>query len=250
MRCPSYFSHRHTPKVYGILCKSMYRNLSILFTVLGLLGSSFVLAHGVNFSQLQGVRLCIDPRSVLVYMSLQDEAQSAAQTQQVQARLYASLRSTLVNYQVPFVEKKRCTSKDGFVFSAFFAAFADMGDGQEPVYAVRALTQTGEAPARDDTRALAADTILPNMTFDSQLTSIVSEADMTTNFDDLIRATNEDTFRDLATSWWENNPDGLPQRTLPPQVIGGSVSALFFLIGAVVLFRRMQKEKRLEANAK
>jgi hypothetical protein len=225
----------------------MLRSLLPVLALLVSVGSSLVLAHGVNFSQLQGVRLCIDPRSVLVYMRLQDEAQNTVQSQQVQARLYQSLRSTLLNYQVPFVEKKLCTSKDGFVYSAFYAAYAEMGDGQESVYAVRALTQTGEAPARDDTRALAADTILPNMTFDSQLTSIVSVEEMTTYFDDLIKATNEDTFRDLATSWWENNPDGLPQRSIPPQVIGGSVSALFFLIGAVVLFRRMQKEKRHEA---
>jgi hypothetical protein len=226
----------------------MLRSLLPVLALLVSVGSSLVLAHGVNFSQLQGVRLCIDPRSVLVYMRLQDEAQNTAQSQQVQGRLYQSLRSTLVNYQVPFVEKKLCTSKDGFVYSAFYAAYAEMGEGQESVYAVRALTQTGEAPARDDARALAADTILPNMTFDSQLTSIVSVEEMTTYFDDLIKATNEDTFRDLATSWWENNPDGLPQRTLPPQVIGGSVSAFIFLVGAVVVYRRMQKEKRLEAT--
>jgi hypothetical protein len=228
----------------------MFRNLLPVLAFLVFVGSSLVLAHGVNFSQLQGVKLCIDERSFMVDMRLQDASQNTARSQQVKARLYESLRTTLVNYQVPFTEKKLCTSKDGFVFSAFFASFADMGDGQEPVYAVRAITQTGQAPARDDTRGLAADTILPNMTFDSQLTTIVSPADMTTYFDELLKATNEDTFRDLATSWWENNPDGLPQRSIPPQVIGGSVSALFFLIGAVVLFRRMQKEKRLEANAK
>ena len=221
----------------------------LLVTVL-FLAFSLVLAHGVNFSQLQGVKLCIDPRSVLVVMQLEDATQNTPQSQAVQTRLYTSLRSTLVNYQVPFVEKKLCTSKDGFVFSAFYLAFADMGDGQESVYAVRALTQTGEAPAQNDTSALAADTILPNMTFDSQLTSIVSKEEVTTAFDDLVKATNEDTFRDLATSWWENNPDGLPQRTIPPQVIGGSVSAFIFLIGAIFMYRQLRKEKRLEANSK
>lgn len=86
------------------------------------------------------------------------------------------------------------------------------------------------------------------MTFDSQLTSIVSKEEVTTAFDGLIQATNEDTFRDLAISWWENNPDGLPQLTIPPQVIGGSVSALIFLIGAIFMYRQLRKEKQLEAS--
>jgi hypothetical protein len=218
------------------------------FACFVLLTAGLVLAHGVNFSQLQGVKLCIDTRSVLVVMQLEDASQNIPQSHAVQMRLYTSLRSTRLNYQVPFVEKKLCTSKDGFVFSAFYLAFADMGDGQESVYAVRALTQTGEAPARNDTRALAADTTLPNMTFDSQLTSLVSQEEVTTAFDGPIQATNEDTFRDLATSWWENNPDGLPQRTMPPQVIGGSVSAFIFLIGAVFMYRQLRKEKRLETD--
>jgi hypothetical protein len=93
----------------------MKRLLVVVFSLV----SSLVLAHGVNFSQLQGVKLCIDPRSVLVVTQLEDATQNNPQGQAVQTRLYTSLRSTLVNYQVPFVEKKLCSSKDGFVYSAF-----------------------------------------------------------------------------------------------------------------------------------
>jgi hypothetical protein len=99
-----------------------------------LLCASVVLAHNVTYHALEGVTLCLEPRSVQL-----DLNPAARETEKAMLeRLRTSLHSTLVNYQVPFVEKEKCGDADSFVYTALYVSLDN-----DPSYILAATTQVG-----------------------------------------------------------------------------------------------------------
>jgi hypothetical protein len=198
-----------------------------------------VLAHNVNYAALPGVKLCVDPRSIQVTVNVPNAPADVVET--IKAKLQRSLHTTLTNYQVPFDEKEHCKSDDGFVLSGFHVGWLD--DGQNPPsYVVVLATQVGRSPAQS--QELGAAVLLENLTFDYSYTGFVLAADLTRPFEEELPLFNEDTFFDLATAWWEGNPNGLPTVSYLPQIIGGSMAAFFLLLGGIVLYRQMRENKK------
>jgi hypothetical protein len=196
-------------------------------------------AHNVTYANLPGVKLCIDPRSIQVTVNVPNAPEGVVE--KIKAKLERSLHATLTNYQVPFDEKKECKSEDGFILSGFHIGWLD--DGQNPpAFVVVLATQVGKTPAPD--QDLGAAVILENLTFDYAYTGMLLESDLLGPFEEDIPTFNEDTFKDLATAWWEGNPNGLPTVSYLPQIIGGSMAALVLLIGSTVLFLQMRGNKK------
>ncbi len=196
-------------------------------------------AHNVTYAALPGVRLCVDPRSVQVTVNVPHVPEGVVE--KIKGKLERSLRTTLTNYQVPFDEKKECKSEDGFILSGFHIGWLD--DGQNPpAYVVVLATQVGKSPEPE--QGLGAAVVLGNLTFDYAYTGLLLESDLTKPFEEELPVFNEDTFKDLATAWWEGNPNGLPTVSYLPQIIGGSMAAFFLLLGGIFLYKQMQENKR------
>jgi hypothetical protein len=192
-------------------------------------------AHNVTYAALPGVKLCVDSRSIQVTVNVANAPEHVVET--IKAKLERSLRTTLTNYQVPFDEKKVCKSDDGFISSGFHIGWLD--DGQNPpAYVVVLATQVGKTP--DANQELGAALVLENLTFDYAYTGLLLESDLSQPFEEELPIFNEDTFKDLATAWWESNPNGLPTVSYLPQIIGGSVAALVLLIGGTALFLQLR----------
>jgi hypothetical protein len=205
-----------------------------------LAGLPFTSAHNVTYAALPGVKLCVDLRSVQVTVNVPDAP--AGVVADIKGKLETSLRTTLKNYQVPFDEKRNCNSDDGFILSGFHIGWLD--DGQNPpAYVVVLATQVGKTPA--DNQGLGAAVVLENLTFDYAYTGILLESDLTRPFEEELPVFNEDTFKDLATAWWESNPNGLPTVSYLPQIVGGSMAAFFLLLGGIFLYKQKQEEKRV-----
>jgi hypothetical protein len=199
-------------------------------------------AHNVTYAALPGVKLCVDPRSVQVTVNVPHAPENVVET--IRAKLERSLRTTLTNYQVPFDEKKTCKSEDGFILSGFHIGWLD--DGQNPpAYVVVLATQVGKTPEAN--QDLGAAVVLENLTFDYAYTGLLLESDLSKPFEEELPTFNEDTFIDLATAWWEGNPNGLPTVSYLPQIIGGSMAAFFLLLGGIVLYRQMRENKRSQS---
>jgi hypothetical protein len=198
-----------------------------------------VSAHNVNYAALPGVRLCVDPRSIQVTVNVPDAPATVVET--IKAKLQHSLHTTLTNYQVPFEEKKQCKSDDGFILSGFHIGWLD--DGQNPpAYVVVLATQVGRTPTQE--QDLGAAVMLENLTFDYSYTGFITASDLTRPFEEELPIFNEDTFKDLATAWWEGNPNGLPKVSYLPQIIGGSMAAFFLLLGSAFLYKQMRENKK------
>jgi hypothetical protein len=199
-------------------------------------------AHNVTYASLPGVRLCVDPRSVQVTVNVPHAPEGVVET--IKAKLERSLRTTLTNYQVPFDEKKTCKSEDGFILSGFHIGWLD--DGQNPpAYVVVLATQVGKTPEAN--QDLGAAVMLQNLTFDYAYTGLLLESDLSAPFEEELPVFNEDTFKDLATAWWEGNPNGLPTVSYLPQIIGGSMAAFFLLLGGIFLYRQMRENKKSQS---
>lgn len=199
-------------------------------------------AHNVTYAALPGVKLCVDPRSVQVTVNVPNAPENVVET--IKAKLERSLRTTLTNYQVQFDEKKNCKSEDGFILSGFHIGWLD--DGQNPpAYVVVLATQVGKTPEAN--QDLGAAVILENLTFDYAYTGLLLESDLSKPFEEELPTFNEDTFIDLATAWWEGNPNGLPTVSYLPQIIGSSMAAFFLLLGGIFLYRQMRENKRSQS---
>jgi hypothetical protein len=199
----------------------------------------FVSAHNVTYASLPGVKLCVDPRSIQVTVNVPSTPEGVVE--KIKAKLEHSLHTTLTNYQVPFEEKKGCTSEDGFILSGFHIGWLD--DGQnEPAFVVILATQVGKAP--ELTQELGAAVMLENLTFDYAYTGLLLKSDLDRPFEEELPTFNEDTFKDLATAWWEGNPNGLPTVSYLPQIIGGSMAVLVLLIGGALLFLQMRTYRK------
>jgi hypothetical protein len=210
------------------------------FTLFLLCAASLTSAHNVTYANLPGVRLCVDPRSIQVTVSDVPNAPEGV-VEDITAKLRASLHTTLTNYQVPFDEKKECTSDDGFILSGFHIGWLDDGVNP-PAFVVVLATQVGKTPA--ESQGLGAAVVLENLTFDYAYTGILLESDLQKPFEEELPVFNEDTFKDLATAWWESNPNGLPTVSYVPQIIGGSMAAFFLLLGGIFLYKQMQENKK------
>ncbi|MGL4609473.1 MAG: hypothetical protein ACRCYY_07275 [Trueperaceae bacterium] len=200
-----------------------------------------VSAHNVNYASLPGVKLCVDPRSVQVTVNVPNAPEGVVE--KIKANLTKSLHTTLTNYQVPFEEKEECKSEDGFILSGFHVGWLE--DGQSPPsYVLVLATQVGKTP--DVIQKLGAGVMLENLTFDYSYTGFVLESDLTKPFDEELPIFNEDTFIDLATAWWEGNPEGLPQvsyLSYLPQIMGGSMAGVFLILAIVFYFTQMRPKK-------
>jgi hypothetical protein len=190
-----------------------------LFVPFFLCATSLTSAHNVTYANLPGVKLCVDPRSIQVTVSDVPNTPEGV-VEKITAKLKSSLHSTLTNYQVPFDEKKECKSEDGFILSGFHIGWLDDGVNP-PAFVVVLATQVGKTPAEN--QGLGAAVVLENLTFDYAYTGILLESDLSKPFEEELPVFNEDTFKDLATAWWESNPDGLPIVSSLPQIIGGSM---------------------------
>jgi hypothetical protein len=198
-----------------------------------------VSAHNVNYAALPGVKLCVDPRSIQVTVNVPDAPANVVET--IKAKLQRSLHLTLTNYQIPFDEKEQCKSDDGFVLSGFHVGWLD--DGQNPPsYVVVLATQVGRTPSQD--QELGAAVMLENLTFDYSYTGFVLASDINKPFEEVLPVFNEDTFIDLSTAWWEGNPNGLPEVSYLPQVIGGSMAVFFLLLGGLFLYKQMRENRK------
>jgi hypothetical protein len=198
-------------------------------------------AHNVTYAALPGVKLCVDERSIQVTVNVPNAPENVVET--IKANLERSLHATLTNYQVPFDEKKVCKSEDGFILSGFHIGWLD--DGQsEPAFVVVLATQVGKAPALD--QQLGAAVMLENITFDYAYTGLLLESDLIKPFEEDLPTFNEDTFRDLAFAWWEGNPNGLPEVSYLPQIIGGSLAALVLLVGGTILLLQLRGSRKKE----
>ncbi len=221
----------------------MLRLISYLLILL-LCAWPFVFAHNVTYAALPGVRLCVDPRSIQVSVNVPNAPEDVVE--KIKAKLERSLHATLTNYQVPFDEKKVCKSEDGFILSGFHIGWLD--DGQNPpAFVVVLATQVGKSP--DVNQDLGAALVLENLTFDYAYTGLLLESDLMGPFEEDIPNFNEDTFMDLATAWWEGNPNGLPRVSYLPQIIGGSLAALVLLIGGTVLVLQLRGNRKALAES-
>jgi hypothetical protein len=175
-------------------------------------------------------------------------------------RLRTSLRTTLVNYQVPFVEKSQCAK--GFVFSVFYLEWSK----KQLAYVFSSSTQVGDAPnvtplssyvsnkdavlAKDVT--LGPDAILGNNLFDAYVSDFLSYAEVTgaETLNAVLLKSNEDAFRDLALSWWDDNPTGLQPLSWLPQAIGLSFVVLICVTAFILyVYRRRRNLKRSRSGA-
>jgi hypothetical protein len=207
-----------------------------------LLSSTLVLAHNVTYSELAGIKLCVDKDSVQVTVAVQGDKSNDEYKQQIQERLEQSMRETLKNYQVPFDEKQSCSGSKGFILSIFATTWSDK-DSPEPYYVLLASTQVGEKPPTNT--LLSADIVLGNNVFDGFVSSLLLESDFSKPFEDFFPESNEDGYKDLALAWWEDNPNGLGQIAFLPQRIGAGIVA-FILLGALVMMLFRQKRVKVE----
>lgn len=214
-----------------------------LLLICAICALSLTWAHNVTYANLPGVKLCIDPRSVQVTVSDVPNAPEGV-VEKIKAKLSTSLHATLTNYQIPFDKKEECKSEDGFILSGFHIGWLDDGVNP-PAFVVIQATQVGKTPAEN--QGLGAAVVLENLTFDYAYTGILAESDLTRPFEEELPIFNEDTFKDLATAWWESNPDGLPTVSYLPQLIGGSMALFFLLLGAVFLYKQMQENRKNKA---
>jgi hypothetical protein len=214
--------------------------LAHLTTLLFFCAASLTSAHNVTYANLPNVKLCVDPRSVQVSVSDVPNAPDGV-VEKIKGKLERSLRTTLTNYQVPFDEKKECKSEDGFILSGFHIGWLD--DGRNPsAFVVVLATQVGKTPAEN--QGLGAAVVLENLTFDYAYTGLIVESDLQQPFEEELPIFNEDTFKDLATAWWESNPNGLPTVSYLPQIVGGSMAAFFLLLGGIFLYKQRQEDNK------
>jgi hypothetical protein len=225
------------------------------------LNSGFALAHNITYHALQGLILCLEPRSVQVTVGV-DAMYDAKYEKQILERLRASLHRTLVNYQVPFVKRDECTKKDSFVFTAFYTA-PEMSRNGESAYILASTTQVGspsdfalpeakQPETKESNRPfsslkpkreqLAVDAILTDNVFDTVTSTLVLASGLTQSFDKLLPTVNEDAFKDLALAWWEDNPNGLIAVSMWPYLIGSILVIIVISVGLRLRHQQLKGE--------
>jgi hypothetical protein len=211
----------------------MLRYLLVLFGSTVLSGAA---GHGVSYAELQGVKLCLEGRSVQVLVDVPGMADDTVQA--VRGRLETSLYRTLTNYQVPFTRKERCGVKDSFILTAFYISWFDDGTGD--AYTLTVATSVGQAPSEPNV-SLNPNLLLNNTIFYLYSSGFLGPSDLGKSIDDNLLSTNDDSFKDLSLAWWEDNPGGLPESVYLPYVIGTSLTVGIILIGLIYVFRQKRR---------
>jgi hypothetical protein len=141
---------------------------------------------------------------------------------------------------VPFLEQASC-SGDNFLLSLFFVKPEQQADGSS-MYLFIASTQIGKAGERFN----PFERLLDNGSYDNYTSWLLFE-DEVISPDDLMPHTNEAMMRDLAASWWEDNP--VMTRPFPlPQVVGLGLTLIIFAGGYLVLQQRRKRKTKLRTD--
>lgn len=170
---------------------------SVIF-VLQLLSS--VSAHIIVYSDLQGLPLCVEPRTVQVAIFDAADAPLRAEAASVKAALEQTLKTTLRRYDIPFASRDDCSGEAAFVYVLYYADKQPEED-DDPWIIFSSLIQVGEVP---DEVTASFMTNLPNGLHENY-TAVMYYLDELG--DDPIRtlqATTEEMIEELANSWWED----------------------------------------------
>lgn len=210
--------------------------------ILGFHYLGVTLAHVIVFSDLQGLPLCIEPRSVQVAIFDAADAPLASEAARTQTALKQALTHTLRRYNIPFVEREDCRGHNAFVYVLYYA---DKQADDEPWVLFSSMIQVGEVP---DQLAPSFLTTLPNGLHENYTA-------MTYYLDELgddpiasLQRTTEAMIIELANAWWE---DYLFERELRQrqrlrrlQLASLTLTALILSLGLIALRRRRQRRQR------
>jgi hypothetical protein len=212
------------------------------FVVVTLWLTSLAAAHTNAFHDLAGVTPCLDERSLQIvieqgrlFSDLELNAEFAKPI--LRERLLTILR----DYQIPWLEQTECQDEN-FLLSLFMVK-AEEQSGGSTTYVFIASTQIGKAGESFDPFAR----LLENGKYDNYSSWLLFE-DEVLSPDDLMPHPNEVMMRDLAASWWEDNP--IIYKPFPlPQVIGLALTLVIFAGGFFVLRQRRKRKTGLLSSS-
>ena len=201
--------------------------------------SSFIFAHSVPYSNLEGLSLCFDSRSVQVLLdnSLLDYADHK---DLIHNRLQDTLLSRLTTYQIPFKIKESCKGDSSFIYTFLSTSYIPQ-DNPEPSLVYTASLQVGLGPVTLPTNPKF---FLKNSRFDLYSAQRLFISELPESFYNRLPEINEEMIKKLVDSWWEDYlviKDS--KRSLFPRLIFFSLSftSLILISGWVVLLRRKRR---------
>ena len=161
--------------------------------------SSFIFAHNVPYSNLEGLSLCLDSRSVQVLLDnkLLDYSD---QKDLIHNRLLDALLSSLKTYEIPFKIKESCKGDSSFIYTFLSTNYIPQ-DTPEPSLVYTASLQVGLGPVTLPTNPKF---FLENSRFDLYSAERLFISELPDTFYTLLPKINEEMIGKLADSWWED----------------------------------------------
>lgn len=226
----------------------MLRVLGRQVLALCLVGASLVGAHTISFNELNGARLCVEPRSLQVAISSKDGLPDTERSAFIAQRLHKSLVATLKQFAIPFTEKTSCDTDDGFVYVLFFSTWGrDTNDLPYLIYA--ASVQAGAMPRE---LVPSFELLLPKLKFENYYSVLLFEDELPSPVEEGLAETNEEMIIELATSWWESYELLLENRRVREQLyirwgLAASVllTSLILALGVGLQARKQKKQEPL-----
>lgn len=164
------------------------------------LSCSIAFAHTISFNELNGVELCIEPRSVQVAISDKAEALEPVQTAAIRQLLAKDLLKTLDQYDIPYKEKPSCAKDKGFVYVLYFSNWGK--DTNNLPYLVHAASvQVGAVP---EVVVPDFELLLPDLKFENYYSALLFEDELPTPIYEGLAKANEEMIVELANAWWES----------------------------------------------
>ncbi len=160
---------------------------------------SFIFAHNVPYSNLDGLPLCIDSRSVQVLLDSRI-VDHDYHKDLIHSRLRATLVSTFKTYQIPFKIKEFCTDNSSFIYTFLSTNYIPQ-DNPEPSLVYTASLQVGLGPVELPTNPKF---FLENNRFELYSAERLFLSELTDSFYILLPEINEEMIGKLADSWWED----------------------------------------------
>lgn len=224
-------------------CKQLW--LCIIWLAAQLLASTS--AHIIVFSDLQGLPLCIEPRTVQVaILGGADEALSTQQVQ-VKAALEDTLRTTLRRYNIPFSNPDDCGEAETFVYVLYYVDIQE--DNGDPYAVFSSLIQVGEMPEEVTASFM---TNLPNGLHENYTAIMYYLDELGDDPIVTLQKTTQEMIEELANSWWEDYlfVQELRQRERLRRMQYASLGLTILVSGSVVatFMLRKRTNRRQEAD--
>jgi hypothetical protein len=204
-------------------------------------------AHIIVFSDLQGLPLCIEPRTVQVAIVNEADKPLSTQPYQVKGALEETLKTTLRRYNIPYSNPDDCGEAETFVYVLYYVDIQE--DNGDPYVVFSSLIQVGEMPEEVTASFM---TNLPNGLHENYTAVMYYLDELGDDPIVTLQGTTQEMIEELANSWWEDYlfVQELRQRERLRRIRYASLGLTILVSGGVIatFMLRRRTKRRQEAG--